>query len=364
MNANEILDNLITINEVYTIGNIEGYISPTSSLTYNKIDDLIIHRIELLNKSYDESVINTGIYLLGSSIGDIFYLKNRTLEISLLSQSQYYAFLSEAEVADLLKSHYTFKNNYLLIHKDYIDDFHLKYSSNSAIWGGFKLVENVSVINYYKKAVTFIEIPYELNLLDNYAKDAIYRALEHKSAFERFLKMYHLLELEFDYSLIKKIQNLNIITDSNKIGNLLNEYNRSEIDRLIDLISNKCSDINSLADKLNLIKPYQGLGEEIFIKFGKAKGNFYLSDLLKYNDLLSDNDAFTSSDSVKDFAKIPIDDYNKFIHYITAYWIYRIRCSIAHFKIGEYILTRDKEDFIVEFAEPLIQEVLMQFYKK
>jgi hypothetical protein len=120
-----------------------------------------------------------------------------------------------------------------------------------------------------------------------------------------------------------------------------------------------------LAIKLNNIKNYQQLGEDIFIKFGKTKGsNLYLSDVTKYNSLLSDPNSFTNSNSVKNFAKVPVSDYDKFIHTITSYWIYRVRCSIAHFKIGEYILTRDKENFIVEFAEPLIKEVLIQFYRK
>ncbi|MBM6499265.1 hypothetical protein [Flavobacterium macrobrachii] len=174
-----------------------------------------------------------------------------------------------------------------------------------------------------------------------------------------------MLELEFDYSLIKKIQSLNITTDSNQIGNLLNEYNRNEVDRLFDLVSSSCSDVNNLALKLNGIKIFQSLGEEIFIRFGKGnKGNLYLSDITKYNSLLSDADAFANSTSVQTHAKVNVSEYDKFIHTITAYWIYRIRCSIAHFKIGEYILTRDKEEFIVEFAEPLIKEVLIQFYKK
>jgi hypothetical protein len=117
--------------------------------------------------------------------------------------------------------------------------------------------------------------------------------------------------------------------------------------------------------KLNNIKSFISLGEEIFIRFGKEKNsNFYLTDSIKYNALLSDADAFTNPNSVKTHTNIQPTDYPKFIHTITSYWIYRIRCSIAHFKIGEYILTRDKEDFIVEFAEPLIKEVLIQFYKK
>jgi hypothetical protein len=360
----EIQNNLIEVNQINNLRDYSEY-QYSTSLRFLQLDDFVVHRIELLNNSYDSCISNTTIELSGVSIGDIFYLKEQKFETASLSIFQFYAYLSECQVVDITLPDYTFKHNYLLIHKDFIDEFHLKYSSTSSVWGGFKISENISVINYYKKQISTISIPDELKELDTYAQDSIFRALDQKHSFERFLKLYHLLELEFDYSLIKKIQALNITTHSNLIGGLLNEYTRTENDRLYDLISSKCSSINNLALKLNGIKPYKALGEQIFINFGKIKGgNLFLSDSTKYNALLNDVDSFVSTSSVNTYAKIGLSDYNRFIHTVTAYWIYRIRCSIAHFKIGEYILTRDKEEFIVEFAEPLIKEVLIQFYKK
>lgn len=364
MTLQEILNNSNTINSINTLHYCDEY-SYSATLKFIQFDDYIVHKIELINNSFDESISNTSIELNGVIIGDLFYLKDLSLEISSMSIFQFYAFLNECTIPDLQLQNFTFKSNYLVVHKDYIDDFHLKYSSTSAVWGGFKILENQSVINYYKKAIPVITIPDELKELDPYAQDSVYRALDQKHSFERFLKLYHLLELEFDYSLIKRIQSLNIATHSNFIGSLLNEYKRTENDRLLDLISSKCHDTISLSEKLNKIKPFQALGEEIFIRFGKEKtSSLYLNDLIKYNSLLSDVDAFRNPNYIKAITNIQPNDYNKFIHTVTAYWIYRIRCSIAHFKIGEYILTRDKEDFIVEFAEPLIKEVLIQFYKK
>ncbi|MBS3921523.1 MAG: hypothetical protein KGZ37_00035 [Nitrosarchaeum sp.] len=364
MTTQEIHNNLSTINSINTLHHCDVY-SYSATLKFTQFDDFIVHKIELINNSFDESISNTSIELNGVIIGDLFYLKDLCLEISSMSIFQFYAFLNECTIPDLQLQNFTFRSNYLVVHKDYIDDFHLKYSSTSSVWGGFKISENQSVINYYKKTIPVITIPDELKELDHYAQDSVYRALDQKHSFERFLKLYHLLELEFDYSLIKKIQSLNITTDSNLIGNLLNEYKRTESDRLFDLISNNCFDTSNLSLKLNNIKSFITLGEEIFIRFGKEKSsNFYLTDSIKYNALLSDPDAFTNPNSVKTYTNIQPTDYPKFIHTITSYWIYRIRCSIAHFKIGEYILTRDKEDFIVEFAEPLIKEVLIQFYKK
>lgn len=360
----EIQNNLNEINQINSIVDCKEY-SYSTNVKFLQLDDYVVHKLELVNNSFDYSISNTTIELGGIPIGELFYLKNKKIEISSLSYFQFFAFLTECQPLDVRLPEYTFQNNYLLIHKDYIDEFHFKYSFSSSVWGGFKISENATVMNYYRKPIPAITIPDELKELDFYAQDSIYRALDQKHSFERFLKLYHLLELEFDYSLIKKIQSLNIVTDSNLIGNLLNEYNRTESDRLYDLISSKCFDVNTLALKLNGIKPYHSLGEEIFIKFGKSKSsNLYLNDITKYNDLITDVDSFINPISVHSFAKIPPADYNKFIFTITAYWIYRIRCSIAHFKIGEYILTRDKEGFIVEFAEPLLKEVLIQFYKK
>jgi len=364
MNLSEIENNLIDINQINSLTTYEEY-NYSSTVKFLKLNGNVIHKIELLNNSYDNSILNSDIRLSGASIGDLLYLRNKKMEVSNLSEHLFYIFLDECNVSDLQLPDYTFKYDYLIIHNDFIDDFHIKFSDSAVVWGGFKISEDINVINYYKKEVPYIEIGEELKELDLYAKDSIYRALEQKSAFERFLKLYHLLELEFDYSLIKKIKDLDVSTESNKIGSLLNDYSRTELDRLYELIANNCNDINSLASKLNLIKPFQSLGEEMFITFGKGgKANLSLTDLSKYNTLLADTDSFISSTSVKNCVNIKESDYDKFIHYITAYWIYRIRCSIAHFKIGEYILTRDKENFIVEFAEPLIKEVLLQFYKK
>ena len=364
MTISEIQQHTEIINYIFNIS-YSGYYDYSDFIKFHELNDYVIHRIELINKSYDYSITNTPLELTGTLIGDIIYLEGQTFNIASLTEFGFYSFLTECTIEDLSLSDYTFKNDYIIIHQDFIDEFHMRYSSSSVIWGGFKISDGTDTINYYKKTVAKIIIPDELKDLDEYAKDSIYRALDQKSSFERFLKMYHLLELEFDYNLIKKIQGLNITTNSNQIGTLLNEYSRNETDRLLDLISTNCHNTASLAKKLNEVKNHLVLAEEIFIRFGKEKNKlFYLTDLSKFHNLLADVDAFESPTSVNTHARVNINDYDKLIHGVTAYWIYRIRCSIAHFKIGEYILTRDKENFIVEFAEPLIKEILIQFYKK
>ena len=47
---------------------------------------------------------------------------------------------------------------------------------------------------------------------------------------------------------------------------------------------------------------------------------------------------------------------------IAAYQIYRLRSSIAHSRIGEYLLTDADDAMIREFGLPLIQEVAVQVF--
>jgi hypothetical protein len=110
---------------------------------------------------------------------------------------------------------------------------------------------------------------------------------------------------------------------------------------------------------LNLITNHQNIALEIFYKFGKTsnplKSEIDFSKVVPFG--FEEN--ILKSKSISFHANHP-----KFIKHLASYWIYRIRCCIAHNKIGEYILSHSEEEFIAEFAEPLIKEVIIQSFKK
>ncbi len=56
------------------------------------------------------------------------------------------------------------------------------------------------------------------------------------------------------------------------------------------------------------------------------------------------------------------DQYGKLIRDVAAYWIYRIRSSIAHSRIGEFLLRDEDEEFVAGFGEPLLVGCLMQVF--
>ncbi|WP_217361105.1 hypothetical protein [Dolichospermum sp. UHCC 0406] len=56
------------------------------------------------------------------------------------------------------------------------------------------------------------------------------------------------------------------------------------------------------------------------------------------------------------------NNYDDLVINFSAYCIYRVRCCTAHNRIGEYVMSNDDEGFVVEFAEPLLREVLCQIF--
>lgn len=296
-------------------------------------------------------------YLIFTKIGS-------PIEINLMSELEFISYLTDAASNHYYTNdYYNFGSNFLLINEDFLIDYISDHKETSSIWGNF-LHESFTISRppTYKKTLTKIEIGHELKQLNTYSHESSFRAIEQPYAFERFLKFYHLLELQFDYFLIEKINRLTIPQDSNKIGSLLNSYSDKEIPRLTEIIKNYCTDIGALESKLSFIKQFEHIAEEMFIKFGKSSSALHLTDLDKFRAVVS-----TGSFSNADFnlLKVPGNkDHDNLIINITAYWIYRIRCSIAHNKIGEYLLSWTDENFIVEFGEPLLQEVLMQCFKK
>ena len=264
---------------------------------------------------------------------------------------------------DYFNDTYIFRNDYTIIKESYFNTYESDYKKTSALWGGFS-----HDINFSEPATKFIdnileiEAGEELNEFDTYSYESTIRAIEQPYAFERFLKLYHLLELQFDYYIIDKIKNLSLPNDANDIGKLLKNYskNGNELDKLTEIIKNYCTDIPALETKLNLVLTFEPLAKEIFVNFGNENKPLGKED--KFNTVFS-----STSFSQVNLTSLKItktETHNEFIIKLVSYWIYRIRCSVAHNKIGEYLLSWTDERFIIDFAEPLIKEVLRPVFRK
>lgn len=356
---------LSEIQSIIDLGELPVTIRSASQIDSNtiSINNLVPLKVIKINKSYNNGNVIDLIFD-GTNEGYLFFTRHKgKIDFGAMTEFEFLAFLIEADFEDYSVDGYEFEYDYIIIKETFWNTYITDYEKTSPLWGGFSHKLNFAEpVSKYLNNILEIDAGHKLKDLDNYSYESTIRAIEQPYAFERFLKLYHLLELQFDYYLIDKIKNLQVPNDSNEIGKLLNGYSRVELDRLTEIILNNCIDINSLIPKIELVFPFKNIAEDIFIKFGNNKKP--LTDLTKFNQIFGLN---SFSESTLLSIGIINNSNNKleiFIPKLVSYWIYRIRCSVAHNKIGEYLLSWDNENFIVEFAEPLIKEVLKQCFKK
>jgi len=336
-------------------------------------------RVETIRKNKSHIAINNKIALPVNSIStsfmtdsDISIIDKEANEIGflcftaelgeiaagMLTENQFIAFLTEAKYSDI-NSPYKFSTNYLVLKDTEIGRYKRQFMKTSALWGSFTHINDDHMLSTHKIFASKIEM-----ISIDFPKAIFYenamRAIAQPFAFERFLKLYHLLELIFDYQVIEKIKKLDIEKNPEGIALTLNEYSYKEFDRLKDVIHSSCKNITPIVTRLNSLSKFINIANDIFFKFGK-EGNPLNRQYEKFEAIV--NDGFEEKYLKKH--KISYHDkYPEFILNLTCYWIYRTRCCIAHNKIGEYVLTMKEENFIVEFAEPLLREVLIQIFKK
>lgn len=270
------------------------------------------------------------------------------------------AYLKDVSLADFIINKYVISKRYVVIKESEFIRYITYFAETSEVWGGFSHKESLPQYRSSPNSLTAIErIVFPTDIHKTNAR----RAICEPYAFERYLKKYHQLELLFDYEYVKKIRELG--SDLYGIGQVLSELNRDE-DRRLQFIIEKRIDtplkISNVASKLYEISKYVNIALEILYKYKKSGNPIDESDFLNLVALPN----FTEIE-LKNWNKARInnsDAYKKFICSIATHWIYRIRCSIAHMRIGEYIMKPEDEEFIVKFAEPLIDEVVAQCFKE
>jgi hypothetical protein len=279
------------------------------------------------------------------------------LALNQLTENQFIAYLNESSSNDII---YKFEKDYVIINEEYYQTFITKAEDTSPIWGSFVTEKSASfLLPPYVTEVKEISISENIDLPSSHFKIKAINAIIERSAFERFLNLYHLLELNFDFETIKKIKALDIENNSQEIGNLLFRYKRDDIERLKDILHNGINDIDRIVLKLNEVSSFMPVAEAIFYTHGKDSNP--LKEKQNFLNILNQG-GFTPEICAKN--GVQQQAHRNFICNLTAYWIYRIRSSIAHYKIGEYILRAEDECFVVEFCDPLLIEVIKQCFSK
>lgn len=305
----------------------------------------------------------------GLPLGELLTCQGEDFNIPRFSAAYLAAYL-----ADIPSAEYglpgSFSSDYLLIRNDRLDEYRTQYLEGSPVWGGFQhltanrtahIVTSVDPI----RARSGIRLPTEIHV------ESAARSVLQPFAFERFLKLYHLLELSFDLHIVEKIKGLN--DDLRGIGKIFSSLESDELNRL-KLIIRECRNPDAVVECIRILvqdSRWWDRIETIFFEFGKSGNPVHID---KEQAFLNAIKIAYTFDSIQPSAVISgghsrsgggasaaqLKAFHIFTLNLAAYWIYRVRSCVAHNRIGEYVMRDDDEPFVRFFAEPLLRCVLAQ----
>lgn len=295
---------------------------------------------------------------LGSALGTLCLTKGKPpFPVEEMTRWQYTAYLADCESDALGNTTYQFTRDYAVIDEPELARYLQHYISGSALWGGFHHGTSSAGYVGWRR-----EIKARPNVLEPTA--------HHRSSFmlltqasgprEQYLKIYHTIELLFDYITFRKI----VKSGENLVGfgKVMSAFQRSELDRLKSIFRDFCGDVDAIASKMAGLAPFLDRAEQMFQLHSKD-GN-PLNDEAKWERfrtlVASGSVDFIGSknNSLATTRKAFVDLFVP----LAAYQIYRIRSSIAHNRIGEYVLTDEDDEFVAKFGIALIEEVALQIF--
>lgn len=332
------------------------------------IDDLVAVAIQSVRKYIAvKDVCDIPVMFKGSEIGSICLLSQITQSestISSLTTYQYAAYLALAPLDAISTGSWVpFGFDALIINRTEFWTY-WKNRGSSTLWGGFMPLDNPSALNLGKVKSDTASITMYSGCSPRTARhqECLELATLSTDLTERFLHLYHYLELDYDYEIVSQIK----LLDENDPRGLWEALKSQQVDteRLFHVLKNY-SDISRLEKLIEKMQPYKLSAIRIFYDYGKDSNPIKSEDAFNLQFLSPPSISQSSLDSLKKKHNLSDDFAGKATTYesklkkLVCYWIYRFRCSIAHNKLGEYYLNRtDDMDFLSEFGEPLLCEMV------
>lgn len=306
-----------------------------------------------LNQAVDLEVVGPD----GTSLGTLCFLRpHDTPDVSTFSRWRFVAYLADCQTDDLLATTYQLKTAYLVVDEDKHDLYKAEFMHTAPLWGRFThYTNNAPQLNGNQGIIRAIP---GLHLPTPHHNETLSRYCRANNPLDRFLRLYHCIELLFDYVVVAKIRLL--APDLRGFPRILAEFGSTELDRLKGIMKEFCSDAERIAALLITSSKFRDQRQELFRLFSKSGDP--LKDDSKWEKVLKALDSGDASCQQFLAAKIVRnpDEYRSIILDISAYWIYRVRSSIAHSRVGEYLLNDNSSAFVNDFAEPLLVEVVIQ----
>lgn len=354
----EYVSRLLEIEDEFEISKVDEFISIQEDIIIpiSSHDYWMDHSVNIEIKDYSGSII--GIICTQT-------FSSREINIKNSPDETVKCFLVDADdINEVDVENYRFTSKYLLIHKSKYSEYKEKYMYSSALWGGYCHLSNPSSYSKTITTVTAVEgvhIPTAINNL------SLQRSTGSNNCFEKFLSLYHQFELIFDLVFVKKIKKMN----DNELYDISKIVKRhagatSELDLLKNIIEEFCTnhtDIEKIINEINVSEHTMTM-KEIFQDFTKT-GNPFADQEKKFNEVVGLIDiGGLTHERYKQLAKDKdIDAYRRWMIKIISYWLYRLRCSIAHNRISEFVFNDTHEKFVDDIGIQLLRKILILTFK-
>ena len=307
-----------------------------------------------LDRSEDVPILDED----GAQLGILCLVTGREpTKVEELTRWQYTALLADAAGPDAVTGEVRFSRDYVVIDSEVFERYRENYESGSPLWGGFH--HGSSALDHLGHVNVLVARPRIEAPTEHHARTfrLITRATGPR---EQFLRTYHTLELLFDYVTFRRL----VVAgeDLNGFGKIMSSYHRGELERLRSIITDFCPGSEKIAEKLVDLTPYLPRAKEMFQAHGKD-GN-PLKDDTKWERFASlvGSGSLDATYAKREKLINSEDGFPDLVSNIAAYYIYRIRSSIAHSRIGEFLLTDTDDDFISDFGLGLLNEVASQVF--
>jgi hypothetical protein len=321
---------------------------------------LKVHSIDSSIELDEDILINKEDGQLGAVLCPVG-AKGNDFKVSEFNSNRFISYIHDVEKTEFSTSvSHSFKSHFLLVKKDFFLEYISEFKDSSALWGGFTHDEPSPSTS---RELTSISVRSSIFIPSARHARSLAMAISASNGFERFLKYYHQIELLFDIIFVSKIKKLPASISG--FGDIMKDYQRKECDILKSIFKDFIQNPDEILNILRGCAPYVAEMKLIFQDNGKESNPVKderwaaLIQFLQMNSA-SQTPAQAKEDKIINVATpAALHDY---LANLVAYWIYRVRCSIAHNREGEFIFEHSHEEFIVKFAEILLKEVIQQIF--
>lgn len=295
----------------------------------------------------------------GDDLGLLLLLKGREVSsYSDLSLSEFLAYLIEVPLSRLGVLPYKFEQDYFVASEGQGQEYRERYFESAPVWGQFTHFPTAPLQEKEMSSIIALD---NVALPSQYHREAFSRYVHSTNPLERYLRLYHCIELLFDAVIVLKVKQLG--PDIRDFSSIMVEHGKAELDRLRAIAKGFITDHERLASFFPNVANFEPIAVRVFQDFSKDGNPVSPKDQnTRWLRLMHELQAgrYSSQDIGSNIRQQ--ESYSDFVCKLASYWIYRIRCSIAHSRVGEFILEDRDHAFVTEFAEPLLLEFVRQVF--